>query len=193
MPRPEVISHLSRLYAECDDPWNHRTSDYEARKYAQSLDAIGPGPFHHGLEIGCGIGELSRRLAARCRRLTAVDCIPKAAEAAQSALAHLDHVQVILGTAPRDLPQIQPDLVVLSEVLYFLTPKEIRELASWIKAHCRGSVVAVNWTGDTDEDLTGHMAAELLAAHLLVRRTLIYPNFRVDLFHCNKSFTRSQP
>ncbi|MDH2329163.1 SAM-dependent methyltransferase [Cereibacter sp. SYSU M97828] len=182
MPHPDVIDHLTRLYAANDDPWNHRSSPYEAEKYAATLSCLGPGPFAEVLEIGCGNGELALRLASRCERLVAMDCIAAAVEAARSTLSSLQKVQVLMGSAPQDLPSMQPDLVVLSEVLYFLTPDEIAGLGRWLRRHAKGPIVAVNWTGPTDEPLTGSIAVELLAQELTVIKTLRHEDFRIDVF-----------
>ena len=73
MPLSETLAHLAGLYAASEDPWNHRSSPYEAAKYEATLAAIGPGPFENALEIGCGNGELARRLAPRCRRECVLD------------------------------------------------------------------------------------------------------------------------
>ena len=163
MPRKDVLDHLTRLYAASDDPWDHRDSSYEAGKYDTTLAAIGAGPFRLALEIGCGNGTLARRLAPRCRSLMVMECISTAAELARTALAGFPQARVVHGTAPQDLPQIYPDLVLLSEVLYFLTPEDIRELGQWLLAHLTGPVIAVNWTGPTDEPLDGPEAVALLA------------------------------
>lgn len=183
MPRKDVLDHLSRLYAASDDPWHHRSSAYEAEKYDTTLAAIGQGPFRHALEIGCGNGTLARLLAPRCRHLTVMECIPAAARLARTTLADMAQVTVIQGTAPQGLPDIRPDLVLLSEVLYFLTPAEIRELADWLLTRSRGPVVAVNWTGPTDEPLDGASAVDLLAGFLGQPRTSDHGAYRIDLFH----------
>lgn len=181
MPRNDTLAHLSRLYAASEDPWGHRSSRYEAAKYEATLSAIGPGPFREALEIGCGNGELARHLAPRCRRLTAMECIPAAADTARRSLAKFSQVEVLQGTAPQDLPRLQPDLVLLSEVLYFLTPAEIATLARWLNRNAAGPVVAVNWTGPTDEPLNGAEAVNLLAQTLTTRQTLHFPGFRIDI------------
>lgn len=182
MPRESVLDHLARLYAASDDPWNHRSSPYEAAKYRATLEAIGPGPFGNALEIGCGNGTLARRLAPRCARLTAMDVTPAAAEAARAGLADMPHVTVVQGMAPRDLPDESFDLVLLSEVLYFLTPAEIAALGGWLKAHATGRVVAVNWTGPTDEELDGPAAVALLAEGIGPPQTADHGRYRIDVF-----------
>lgn len=182
MPRDDVLAHLRALYAASEDTWRHRSAPYEAAKYRATLVALGPGPFREALEIGCGNGTLAGLLAPRCRRLTAIDVTPEAVRLARRDLAHLPHVRVLQGAAPRDLPRLRPDLVVLSEVLYFLTPGEIADLGRWLRRHAAGPVLAVNWTGPTDEPLDGPAAVAHLAEHLGPARTEQFPGFRTDLF-----------
>lgn len=182
MPRRSVLDHLARLYAASDDPWDHRTSPYEAAKYQATLDAIGPGPFSSALEIGCGNGTLTRRLAPRCRRLTALEATPAAAALARRDLADLDHVSVLDAVAPRDLPDGPFDLVLMSEVLYFLTPRDIAQLGAWLRRHATGPVIAVNWTGPTAEELDGPGAIALLARVLGAPRTTDHGRYRIDRF-----------
>ncbi|WP_405401885.1 SAM-dependent methyltransferase [Paracoccus sp. Ld10] len=177
------MDHLMQLYAANDDPWNHRTSKYEAAKYAASLNALGPGPFREALEIGCGNGTLAVRLAPRCTRLTVMECIPAAAKSARRALASQPQVNVIEGVAPGDLPDLRPDLVLLSEVLYFLTPNEISVLGQWLIERTSGPVIAVNWTGSTDETLDGAEAVTLLAAVLGTPATTDHGQYRIDRFN----------
>eukprot|EP01037_Dinobryon_pediforme_P001478 gene1476-1499_t len=57
--------HFEKLYAANPDPWNFNTSEYEAAKYAATLEALPRPRFHHGLEVGCSFGVLSRALAQR--------------------------------------------------------------------------------------------------------------------------------
>lgn len=182
MPHERVIAHLENLYSRSDDPWQHRTSAYEAAKYATTLDEIGPGPFTSAIEIGCGNGTLASLLRHRCRHLTLVECIPAALSLARQSLADARNVTFIGGTAPHDLPSARFDLVLLSEVLYFLTVQEISELAEWLGRHATGEVVAVNWTGPTDEDLDGTQAVEALAARLGASTSRSHQGFRIDVF-----------
>lgn len=169
MPDPRTLAHLSALYQGSDDPWQHRSSAYEQRKYAATLDMIGPARVAQGLEIGCGNGTLTARLLPLCDRLVAIDCV---AEAAGLARAAAPGALVLCGQAPADLPDIRPDLVVLSEVLYYLRPDEIADLAAWLRDRMPpgGRVAIVSWTGETGETLRGPEAARLLAAGLAPRQ-----------------------
>ena len=169
MPREDTLRRLSALYAAAEDPWAHLTSPYERAKYEATLAACGPGPLACAVEVGCGIGALTARLAPRCARLIALDCIPAAVARARARTASLPNVEILEGQAPEALPALAPDLVLFSEVLYFLTPEEIDACAAW--AARAGRIVSVNWTGDTAQALTGEEAADRLAAALSRRPT----------------------
>lgn len=168
MPTEATLAHLAALYAADPDPWGHLTRPYERRKHRETVAAAGPGPFAEAVEIGCGNGALAVGLAPLCRRLTALEAIPAALAGARPRLAPHPHVTLIHGRAPHDLPDLRPDLVVLSEVLYFLTPGDVDALAAWIASRItpRGRVVAANWTGPTGEALSGRDAADRLRAGL---------------------------
>lgn len=168
MPLERTLTHLAALYAADPDPWGHRTRPYERAKHEETLAAVGPGPIGSAIEIGCGNGALTERLAPRCRALLAVEAVPAAFEEARRRLAGDARVAVIRAVAPDGLPPLAPDLVVLSEVLYFLQPAEIDALGGWTRAHAApgARVVSVNWTGPTGEALTGPQAGDRLIAAL---------------------------
>lgn len=185
MPTSKTLAHLARLYARDPDPWRHRTSDYERRKYARTLACVGTAPVGLALEVGCGNGALTVELARRCGRVVAVECIAAACEEARRAVDGLTNVEVICASAPDGLPSLQPDLVVLSEVLYYLTPNEIRRLGDWIEAHARpqARVLCVNWRGATGEALDGDAAVAHLAEALSREpATELEDRFRIDVF-----------
>ncbi|WP_169053390.1 SAM-dependent methyltransferase [Falsirhodobacter xinxiangensis] len=179
MPHSRTFEHLSRLYAASDDPWGHRTSRYEAAKFDATIAALGPDRFHDALEIGCGNGTLAARLAPHCDKLTLVECIPAAVASARAAVPQ---ATVLQGTAPADLPDMRPDLVLLSEVLYFMTEDGVVTLGQWLRRNAQGPVIAVNWTGPTDEDLDGDAAIRVLSTVLGAPRTVTHDCFRIDRF-----------
>lgn len=93
--------------------WNGYFSDYEEEAEKRGLDALdvldsqwGDGrlsadqvlPYLRAdsmvLEIGCGIGRISRHVAPHCRRLFCTDILPEALEALSSHLGHLHNVEV---------------------------------------------------------------------------------------------------
>ena len=164
MPLERTARHLHELYRQSPDPWGHTTRVYERAKYARTLDALGDRPTRQAVEIGCGIGALTELLAPRVRALLGIDCVPRAVEAARARLAGQPHVQLVAGIAPDDLPGLTPDLIMLSEVLYFMTRKEIIRLAAWCEAHAApgARIIVVSWLGSTGETLSGPASASIL-------------------------------
>lgn len=135
-------------YGADPDPWAYTTSAYERAKYDATLAACGPGPFRCALELGSSIGVLSVRLAPRCRSLVTVDAAPTAVAEARRRLAGVPGVTAILGAIPAAIPQTRYDLVVASEILYYLdetqlarTLERLGELslpgARWVAVHWR--------------------------------------------------------
>jgi trans-aconitate methyltransferase len=113
------------LYRSDPDPWGYATSAYERNKYAATLAACGPGPFRRALELGGSIGVFSALLAPHCEILTTIDAAPTAVAAARGRLADIPQVTVVEGTIPEAIPGQRYDLVVASEILYYLTPAQL--------------------------------------------------------------------
>src|ERR1700733_11902990 len=110
--------YFKDLYEREADPWSFETSAYEQAKYETTLDAIGPDGGDL-LEIGCSIGVLTQRLAARCRRLLAVDVADRALAAAQWRCRGEANIEFQRLDLPTQLPAALFDTVLLSEVGYY--------------------------------------------------------------------------
>ncbi len=182
---------FDRIYAADPDPWRFTTSRYEQEKYAATLAALGARRFSAALEIGCSIGVLTRLLARRCDTLLAVDVAHAALAAACHRCAGLPGVRIERRQIPRDWPGGGFDLIVLSEVLYFLSTDDIacsarRAAASLLPG---GLVLLVNWTGPTDTPCTGDEAADLFASAtapvLRPIRRVAASTYRLDLLTTN--------
>ena len=185
MPLERTQRHLRRLYAASADPWGHLTLDYERAKYADTLAALDGMEARLVVEIGCGIGALTELLAPQCAQLIAIDCVPDAVRRARARLARAPHVVVALGNAPDELPALAPDIVMLSEVLYFSTPEEIARLGRWCDANAApdARIVIVSWLGRTGEALDGAASAQRMRAALggWSCRSRLRADYRIDV------------
>lgn len=141
------IADFEERYRGDPDPWNYTTSDYERRKYEATLLACGPGPFANALELGSSIGVFSAMLAPRCRRLVTVDAAATAVASARRRLEGWPGVVAILGRIPEAIPEERFDLVVASEILYYLTPEVLEATLSVLEDRLLPgtSLVAVHW------------------------------------------------
>jgi SAM-dependent methyltransferase len=142
-----TIDDFDALYRGDPDPWSYTSSDYERDKYAATLEACGTGPFDHGLELGASIGVFSELLADRCGALTTLDAAPTAVAAARHRLAGDDRVEVILGLIPEAIPVQSYDLIVASEILYYLEPAALDATLAVLQQRLApgGRLVAVHW------------------------------------------------
>ena len=113
-------AQFEQRYRTEGDPWRYRSSGYETGKYDATLSACGAGPFRSALELGGSIGVFSARLAPRCQALTTIDFAPTAVEAARAELAPYPHARALLGEIPGAIPDQHYDLIVASEILYYL-------------------------------------------------------------------------
>lgn len=142
-----TLAGFEARYRADPDPWSYQSSRYEHDKYAATLAACGPGPFSSALELGSSIGAFSRQLAPRCERLTTIDGAPTAVAAARSRLADCAHVDAIIGTIPEDVPRRSYDLVVGSEILYYLSSEVLEATLAMLAQVLApgGRLVAVHW------------------------------------------------
>lgn len=179
--------HFERLYRADPDPWNLATSPYEQQKYEATLAVLGTKHFQSALEVGCSIGILTSRLAARCDRLVGVDFAPSAVKAARARCAPYPGVRIEHMQVPRQWPEGSFDLILFSEVLYFLDEGDLMDTC----AHALGSllpggqVLLVNYTEETDDPLSGDAAASFFIKATAPTLQLIYqtrePHYRLDL------------
>jgi 2-polyprenyl-3-methyl-5-hydroxy-6-metoxy-1,4-benzoquinol methylase len=182
-----AVERFEQRYRESPDPWGYRTSDYEHKKYAATLAALPKRTHGLCLEVGCSIGVFTGLLAARCEHVVAIDFSLSALELAQRHLQSVRNVDLLRAAFPEQTPPGSWDLIVCSEILYYLQPPELDEAIGWIKAQLAygASVLAVSWQGrGRDEPLLGddvhdRLAVQLAGWHALDARQ---PGYRLDRF-----------
>lgn len=139
--------HFDALFRDSDDPWQFRTRWFEARKRALTLACLPAVRYANGYEPGCANGELSAELALRCDQLLVSDVSRRAVELARERLAAWSHVQVVQAQLPRDWPAASFDLIVISELGYFLDAQAVDALGDHTRDSLRpgGTVLACHW------------------------------------------------
>ncbi|MGJ7615394.1 MULTISPECIES: class I SAM-dependent DNA methyltransferase [unclassified Variovorax] len=147
--------YFDALYAASDDPYVSRERWYEARKRAVLLAALPQARFRNAYEPGCGIGELTLALAARCDRLLSSDFSAQAVALARERTIGCPHVRIARHTLPVDWPRDEGpfDLIVLSEVGYFLQRDDMQRVAEQCSESLDegGTLVACDWRPDFSE------------------------------------------
>lgn len=156
---------LWQQYAGSADPWGYAERWYEQRKYALTLAALPRPRYRRVFEPGCSIGVLTEGLAERADHVLACDLVPAAVERASRRLAGRPGVTVTEWDARTPWPASDFDLVVVSEVLYYLTADEARRFCDRLGTHLAddGHVVCVHWRRPADPHvLTGDEADGIL-------------------------------
>ena len=162
-------AYFEAIYRRDPDPWGFRTSAYEAEKYAATLASLSAPRYGSALEVGCSIGVFTRQLAVRCDALTAIDASEAALDVARQDCRDLTNVTFGLAVVPDQFPQAPYDLIVLSEVLYYLSPEDLARLAEQCMETTASEVVLCHWLGETNYPLTGDEAATSFMAATLKR------------------------
>ncbi len=153
------VSRFADLYGGGGDPWQTRTSWYERRKRDVVLACLPQPRYRHAAEPGCGLGLLTAGLAARCAAGPGAD---------------------VLAAALPDLVALpaDADLVVLSEVLYYLSAEDAAQVADRIPLGA--DVVLVHWRGWPAE-----APRDAAATH---RQLTDDPRFATLVEHVDESF-----
>lgn len=115
------VDLLDLYYAVRRDPWGCQRSALEQKKYREILEMVTPQRFCKALEVGCGEGVFSSRLAPRVGSLTALDSSLVALKRARRR-NDCDKVRWLQADLSQALPPEEFDLILACEVLYYLGP-----------------------------------------------------------------------
>ncbi len=117
---------FEEIYTRSSDPWASATSRYryQSRKYEQIMALLPDRPFLQTLDLGCGLGLLSQRLARRSKTVLGIDIAAAALDHARHRAAGIDNLSFAQGDI-LDLPAELDgrfDLIVVADAFYYLSP-----------------------------------------------------------------------
>ncbi|WP_313514111.1 SAM-dependent methyltransferase [Pseudomonas sp.] len=140
-------AYFDELFAGNDDPWSFRQRWYERRKRALTLAALPRERFSAAFEPGCANGELAAELAQRCDNLLCGDTSVAAVRLARERLADFPHARVEQMRLPQDWPGERFDLIVFSEVGYYLNRGDLLAVAERMRDSLdeNGVLLACHW------------------------------------------------
>jgi SAM-dependent methyltransferase len=151
-------SYFEDVYRAKLDPWDFASSPYEAAKYQATLAALPRARYDAAFEAGCSIGVLTEQLAPRCAQLLAVDVNDSALDQARTRCARFPHLRFARGQLPAEFPEADFDLILISEVGYYLAYPDLLGLRAVCINRLRpgGHLLLVHWTPPVpDYPLTG--------------------------------------
>ncbi len=126
---PESVpsSFFDETYRGSSDPWGYTSSFYETSKFRTTIRALPKVRFKNAFEIGCAIGVLTQELAKKCDKLLSVDYSEVGLEEARKRCRDLPQVRFERMQIPQQFPAEQFDLIVFSEVGYYLTLADLQK------------------------------------------------------------------
>lgn len=184
---------FNKMYEQNQDPWNFESCEYEKEKYRKTLAVIPGEQYNKGFEIGCANGLLTSMLAERCAYLLAVDASSIAVRNAKKRMRPFPNVSIMEMEIPKEFPREKFDLMLLSEVGYFLTEEDLTIARDrMIDCLLTGAhLLLVHWTPPVSEfPLTGDevhamflaMAGDRPENPLVHLKSITEPQYRMDLF-----------
>ncbi|XZN99660.1 MAG: SAM-dependent methyltransferase [Microcoleus sp.] len=120
-------SFFDETYRQSTDPWRYTSSFYETSKFRTTIRSLPKGRFKNAFEIGCAIGVLTKKLAPKCDRLLSVDYSEVGLEEARKRCINLPQVRFEQMQIPQQFPTEQFDLILFSEVGYYLTKEDLQK------------------------------------------------------------------
>ncbi len=198
---PEVVEHFNRdsevlfreprrqsapldrfreLYVANTDPWHTADSWYERRKRSVLLAALPRERYRHAVEPACGVGTLTAELAMRADKVHAFDAVPKAVEATRRLGMAAQE-----STLPEGFPDEPADLVVLSEILYYLSDEDLRKTVDNAITGLApgGDLVLAHWRPWAPEATRDAVEAHALVAERPELTTLVEHRDEAFLLH----------
>lgn len=118
--------HFENLYRRKKDPWDYTQSSFEREKYQKTLRAI-PDGVESVLEVGSSEGVFTELLLQKGKKVVGIDISETALKRARERLQQY-HGQVELrkfNIVKDDNLHTTFDLILASEVLYYLGDKKI--------------------------------------------------------------------
>lgn len=142
------LAYFDQLYETNNDPWDFETSQYERSKYQHTLKSLPEEHYASGLEIGCSIGVLTEMLIPHLDSLIAIDISEKALQVAKKRLANSPKIDFRVAAIPQDFPEGNFDLIVMSEVGYYLSMGDLKKTVGLIEERLvkGGTLIIVHWT-----------------------------------------------
>jgi SAM-dependent methyltransferase len=116
----QVRRFFDELWANTD-PWELESSELDQRRYDRQHEILSDRRYGRALEIGCGAGAFTGRLAALCDTVVAIDVSERAIEQARAAYAAPGVEYHVVNAMDLDLEaETGWDLVVMTETVYYL-------------------------------------------------------------------------
>lgn len=180
-------AYFDDMYADNADPWGFTHRWYERRKAALTMAALPRRRYDAALELGCSIGVLTESLSRRCDLVLALDAAERAVRLCRERVAGRSGVTVRHRRIPEQWPAGEWDLIVFSELGYYLGAEDLDLTIQRAVSSLRpgGDLLAVHWRHQIAGcDFGGDDVHRLVAEVPCLERTVehVEADFRLEVF-----------
>ncbi|MHB2018109.1 MAG: class I SAM-dependent methyltransferase [Candidatus Xenobia bacterium] len=113
------------LFLALPDPWGFKRSRFEHERFDRLMGVLRDRRYGRALEVGCAEGQFTRRMAEVADSIVALDISQVALERTAAACHDLPVSTARHDLTAAPLPGAGFDLIVASEVLYFIEDPEL--------------------------------------------------------------------
>lgn len=189
--------YFEDLYRHNNDPWGYDFHWYEARKRQICLALLTKPRYLKVLEVGCSNGHLSFHLAQRADELVCIDVSERAVQLASARLQEFEHVVVENRKIPEDYSIQKFDLILISEMAYYLSKDELHQFIEKLKhsLNDEGEILCCHWRHEIqDFELDAEQVHQAFQQHFPFHHYLSLndPDFMIDLWTANTSSLAQQ-
>jgi SAM-dependent methyltransferase len=157
-PDKSSAEFFEERYRDKGDPWDLANDSYEQARYDTIIRALAGKRYSYAYEPGCAVGALTVKLATICDRVDACDFSQTAVGQARQRCIDFPGVAVRCASMTDVAPIEKYDLLVLSEIGYYLTLTAWESLVLGIVDRMQPGAIllASHWLGRSpDHILTG--------------------------------------
>jgi SAM-dependent methyltransferase len=127
--KPIGLGAFELLFQSDADPWRTFSDRDEASKRRAILRTMGAAAIGRVLELGAGNGSNSVAIAGRCLRLDATEGTATGVGLIADRLADHPGARALRLCLPARFPRPVYDVIVIAELLYYLRPRDMRQVA----------------------------------------------------------------
>ncbi len=188
---PEMRRGFFDHFFDEGDPFGFDIHPEERLKFRRTLEVCGDAARGRVLELGCAVGSFTELLAPQASDVLAVDVSPAAVAQVRRRMESHPHVAARAMQVPADYPDGPFDLVVASDVLYYLSVAVLRRCVARIEASLSegGAFVSVHYVPRMGSVLDGDEAHDVITASTTLRHAMgertefgVGRTYRVDRF-----------
>lgn len=132
------LGGFAAKFASDPDPWRTFSDRDEAVKRSAIMRGLGGGPVGRVLELASGNGSNSVAMAPRVLRLDATEGTKEGARLTAMAVARWPRARATPLALPAKFPRACYDAIVVAELLYYLSPRDMAAVARSAALALRG-------------------------------------------------------